>query len=142
MIINYPGPCLENSTSSLNSDVFIKSVLVGDTAVGKTSFLHRFTDDTFSDNYIATIGVDFRFKQFEVQSKEVKMQIWDTAGQERYRSLCNIYYKGADLIILMFDLANKVNSPEIIRVDGGRLAAGGIHLLFGKRNQAPDPRVN
>jgi len=89
--------------------VFIKSVLVGDTTVGKTSFLYRFTDDTFSDSYIATIGVDFRFKQFAVRDKEVKMQIWDTAGQERFRSLCNIYYKGADLIILMFDLTNAVS---------------------------------
>ncbi len=89
--------------------MFIKSVLVGDTTVGKTSFLYRFTDDTFSDSYIATIGVDFRFKQFAVRDKEVKMQIWDTAGQERFRSLCNIYYKGADLIILMFDLTNAVS---------------------------------
>ena len=84
-------------------------MLVGDTTVGKTSFLYRFTDDTFSDSYIATIGVDFRFKQFAVRDKEVKMQIWDTAGQERFRSLCNIYYKGADLIILMFDLTNAVS---------------------------------
>jgi Ras-related protein Rab-1A len=82
--------------------------------VGKTSFLYRFTDDSFADNYIATIGVDFRFKQFECQSKEIKMQIWDTAGQERYRSLCNIYYKGADLIILIFDLTNIVKLLENI----------------------------
>ena len=64
----------------LNYDYFIKGVLVGDTSVGKTSFLNRFTDDSFSETYITTIGVDFKFKKFKLNEKEIKLQLWDTAG--------------------------------------------------------------
>lgn len=58
-------------------------VLIGDTGVGKSCLLLRFADDTFSENYISTIGVDFRFRSVKVDKKVIKLQIWDTAGQER-----------------------------------------------------------
>lgn len=89
-------------------DYFLKAVLIGDAGVGKTSFLHKFADDKFLENYLPTIGVDFKFKIFECLEKKIKLQIWDTAGQERYRSLCNIYYKGADFIMIVFDLSDRV----------------------------------
>ena len=70
---------------------------------------------------MTTIGVDFRFKFLNIDDKVIKVQLWDTAGQERYRSLCNIYYKGADFIIMVFDLTDIVDSSENLREPGQRL---------------------
>ncbi len=67
--------------------------MVGDSAVGKSSLLLRFADNEFNENYMITIGVDFRFKSVTVNSRIVKLQIWDTAGQERFRTIVNTYYK-------------------------------------------------
>ena len=69
--------------------------------------LVRFADDDFIENYSATIGVDFRFRSINHCNRKVKLQIWDTAGQERYRTITNAYYKGAEGIILCFDLFKK-----------------------------------
>ena len=85
-------------------DHFFKMVLLGDSSVGKSCLLVRFADDDFNTNYVSTIGVDFRFKSLRHNGKKIKLQIWDTAGQERYRTITNAYYKGADGIILVFDL--------------------------------------
>eukprot|EP00347_Sterkiella_histriomuscorum_P000689 403374881 len=88
-------------------DYLFKLVLIGDTCVGKSSLLVRFADDCFSENYITTIGVDFRFRTLQINKSTIKLQIWDTAGQERYRTITNAYYKGADGIIIVFDICSK-----------------------------------
>ena len=88
-------------------DNLFKLVLLGDSCVGKSCLLVRFADDDFIENYSATIGVDFRFRSINRQGRKVKLQIWDTAGQERYRTITNAYYKGAEGIILCFDLFKK-----------------------------------
>ena len=68
-------------------------MIVGESSVGKSCLLLRFSDDNFIENYMATMGVDFRFKSIKVDNKTVKLQIWDTAGQERFRTVTNTYYK-------------------------------------------------
>ena len=88
-------------------DYLFKLVLIGDTHVGKSCLLVRFADDCFQENYICTIGVDFRFRTLQINKINIKLQIWDTAGQERYRTITNAYYKGADGIIVVFDINNK-----------------------------------
>ena len=88
-------------------DYIFKIVLVGDTCVGKSCILVRFSDDIFVDNYVTTIGVDFRFKTLIVNNKIAKIQIWDTAGQERYRSITTAYYRGAAAIIIVCDMTNR-----------------------------------
>ena len=88
-------------------DNLFKLVLLGDSCVGKSCLLVRFADDDFIENYSATIGVDFRFRSIKHCGRKVKLQIWDTAGQERYRTITNAYYKGAEGIILCFDLFKK-----------------------------------
>ena len=88
-------------------DNLFKLVLLGDSCVGKSCLLVRFADDDFIENYSATIGVDFRFRSINHCGRKVKLQIWDTAGQERYRTITNAYYKGAEGIILCFDLFKK-----------------------------------
>ena len=67
----------------------------------------RFADDDFTENYVTTIGVDFRFRTLRIEDYAVKLQIWDTAGQERYRTITNAYYRGADGIIVVFDLSSR-----------------------------------
>jgi len=87
-------------------DYLFKLVLIGDSGVGKSCLLLRFADDNFTDSYISTIGVDFRFRTIPIEGKTVKLQIWDTAGQERFRTITSAYYRGADGIIMVYDVTN------------------------------------
>ena len=97
-----------------NTDFSFKILLLGDSSVGKTCFLKRYTDDTFQDAYLSTIGFDFKFKQITLNSgKEVRVQLWDTAGQERFRTIAKSYYKGAHGIILMYDVTNRKTYENI-----------------------------
>jgi Ras-related protein Rab-1A len=89
------------------SDHLFKLVLIGDSGVGKSCLLLRFADDNFTESYISTIGVDFRFRTVNVDNKTVKLQIWDTAGQERFRTITSAYYRGADGIIMVYDVTNR-----------------------------------
>jgi small GTP-binding protein len=84
-----------------------KIVLVGDSAVGKSSMLGRYIHGDFYENFYATLGVDFQTKEIISNNKYAKLQIWDTAGQERYRKLSQSYFRNAHCYILMFDLSNK-----------------------------------
>lgn len=66
----------------------------------------KIQDDAFTESYISTIGVDFRFRTVKIDGKTVKLQIWDTAGQERFRTITSAYYRGADGIIMVYDTTN------------------------------------
>lgn len=87
-------------------DVCVKSIIIGDSGVGKSSLLYRFSDQDWNPHYIATIGVDFKVMTFERSNKVVKLQLWDTAGQERFRTITHSYYRGAHGIMLVFDVTN------------------------------------
>ena len=100
-------------TKNKDYDYIFKLVLTGDTCVGKSCILVRFSDDIFDDNYVTTIGVDFRFKTMAIKNKIVKIQIWDTAGQERYRSITTAYYRGAAAIIICCDCTNRESFDNI-----------------------------
>jgi len=90
-----------------NYDYLFKVLLIGDSNSGKSCVLNRYTDDVFTDNYFSTIGVDFKIRTTEIDSKRIKLQIWDTAGQERFRVITSAYYRGAHGIIIVFDVTNK-----------------------------------
>ena len=93
--------------SDLNENVY-KLLLLGDSTVGKTCFLIKYTDQSFQDIHMATIGLDYRVKTMKLKNnKEVKIQIWDTAGQDRFRSITKNYYKGSHGIILIYDITNR-----------------------------------
>ena len=81
-------------------DYLFKLLLIGNSGVGKSCLLLRFSDDTYTNDYISTIGVDFKIKTVELDGKTVKLQIWDTAGQERFRTITSSYYRGSHGIII------------------------------------------
>jgi GTPase SAR1 family protein len=81
-----------------------------DAGVGKSSIMLRFCDDSFDPHLGSTIGVDFKVKMTDLRGKRVKMTIWDTAGQERFRTLTSSYYRGAQGIILVYDVTRKGKS--------------------------------
>jgi Ras-related protein Rab-1A len=91
---------------SSSCDMVYKILLLGDSSVGKTCFLLRFTEDTFTDNHISTIGVDYKLKIINSDDKIVKLQVWDTAGQDRFRSITKNYFRGSHGIVLLYDITS------------------------------------
>lgn len=95
-----------SSTSQSEFDYLFKMLLIGDSGVGKSSLLLSFTSDTFEE-LSPTIGVDFKIKMVTVGGKRLKLAIWDTAGQERFRTLTSSYYRGAQGIIMVYDVTRR-----------------------------------
>ena len=92
---------------SQDYDYLFKVLLLGDSDVGKSSLILRYTEETFSSKLVNSIGVDFKMKKKEIDGKVIKVQIWDTAGHERFRAITYSYYRGANAIIIVFDLSDK-----------------------------------
>lgn len=88
-------------------DYIYKILIIGNSGVGKSSILLRFTDNIFKDSFISTIGVDFKVKTIQLDNRIIKLQLWDTAGQERFKTITHSYYRGAHGVILVFDLTDK-----------------------------------
>lgn len=85
-------------------------MLLGDSCTGKTCLLIRYKDGTFlNNNFISTVGIDYRSKLLEIDKYRVKLQIYDTAGQERFRSITSSYYRDADALLLVFDVTNRTS---------------------------------
>uniref|UniRef100_A0A3P8WNS7 small monomeric GTPase n=1 Tax=Cynoglossus semilaevis TaxID=244447 RepID=A0A3P8WNS7_CYNSE len=85
----------------------LKLLIIGESGVGKSSLLLRFTEDTFDPEQTATIGVDFKVKTLAIDGNKAKLAIWDTAGQERFRTLTPSYYRGAQGVILVYDVTKR-----------------------------------
>lgn len=90
----------------LETNYVFKIIMVGDSNVGKSSLLMKYSNNKFSEKYISTIGVDFKIKTIDYNGKTIKLQIWDTAGQERFKNIITTYYRGNHAIIIAFDLTN------------------------------------
>jgi small GTP-binding protein len=96
-------------------DFLLKIVLIGDSGVGKTNLLTRFTRGDFDPDSKSTIGVEFATKTLEIEGKTVKAQIWDTAGQERYRAITPAYYRGAVGSLLLYDISSSLTFQSLPR---------------------------
>ena len=90
-----------------------KILTLGETTVGKSSILNKFTDNVFTSTQLPTIGIDFKIKNIKIGELNIGLKIWDTAGQERYRNITKQYFKGADGILLVFDLTKRDTFDKI-----------------------------
>lgn len=96
-------------------DYLFKIVLIGDSGVGKSNILSRFTRNEFCLESKSTIGVEFATRTLQVEGKTVKAQIWDTAGQERYRAITSAYYRGAVGALLVYDITKRQTFDNVLR---------------------------
>ncbi|KAL8141377.1 hypothetical protein V2J09_007398 [Rumex salicifolius] len=97
---------MEKSGNEANFDYLFKLLLIGDSGVGKSTLLMSFISDTFEE-LSPTIGVDFKIKYVTIGGKKLKLAIWDTAGQERFRTLTSSYYRGAQGVIMVYDVTRR-----------------------------------
>lgn len=91
----------------------MKVVLIGDAAVGKTSLLNRYFTGSHSNTIQPTLGAAFTTKDAVANGEKVRLQIWDTSGEERYRSMAPLYYRGADAVIIVYDVTNKASFDDV-----------------------------
>lgn len=85
----------------------LKILLIGESAVGKSCLLLRYTEDIYHDSGMATIGVDFKTKYVDIDGKRAKLQIYDTSGQEKFRAITKAYYRGAHGVLVVFDVSRR-----------------------------------
>jgi len=113
--------------------------MIGDAGVGKSSMLLRFTDDSFDDHIQSTIGVDFKVKHLDVANKRIKLTIWDTAGQERFRTLTSSYYRGAQGVVLVYDVTRRDSFENLeqwlkeVKMYSPNNGEGVVKLLVGNK---------
>ena len=96
-------------------DYLFKVVLIGDSGVGKSNLLSRFTRNEFSLDSKSTIGVEFATRSIQHDGKIIKAQIWDTAGQERYRAITSAYYRGAVGALLVYDITKEASFENVAK---------------------------
>ena len=94
-------------------DYLFKVLLIGDSGVGKSSIMLRFSEDAFNETFLATIGIDFKIRTLNLNGIKVKLQVWDTAGQERFHSITAHYFRGAMGIMLVYDISDPASFNNI-----------------------------
>ncbi|QQP53278.1 Ras-related protein Rab-35, partial [Caligus rogercresseyi] len=123
-------------------DHLFKLLIIGDSGVGKSSLLLRFADNSFSGNYITTIGVDFKIRTLELKGERVKLQIWDTAGQERFRTITATYYRGTHGVLVVYDVSDGESFANVKRwlheIEANCSSEGVSRVLVGNKNDG-DP---
>ena len=104
----------ESLSEESKNEETIKIIILGDSKVGKTSFIIRFTKNKFDETYLATIGIDYIYRIINIENKQYKLMYYDTAGEEKYKSIPKNYIKNMQGIILMYDITNKLSFDSII----------------------------
>lgn len=125
-------------------DYLFKLLLIGDSGVGKSCLLLRFADNSYTESYISTIGVDFKIRTVDIDGKTVKLQIWDTAGQERFRTITSSYYRGSHGIIVVYDVTDQESFNNVKQwfKEIDRYATEGVtKLLVGNKSDLTAKKV-
>ncbi len=94
-------------------DVKYKIMVLGESKVGKTSLIKRYTKDQFGGVYLTTVGMDFQDKIIEIEDKKVRLQIWDTAGQERFRNVTKSYFQSSQGLVLVYDITDRESFEKL-----------------------------
>ena len=94
-------------------DVKYKIMVLGESKVGKTSLIKRYTKDQFGGVYLTTVGMDFQDKIIEIEDKKVRLQVWDTAGQERFRNVTKSYFQSSQGLLVVYDITDKESFEKI-----------------------------
>ena len=97
----------ESTVSNHPYDQKIKIMVIGESLVGKTALITKYTKNTFGGAYLTTVGIDFQDKFLNINGKEIKIELWDTAGQERFRNIAKNYFQSSDGFLLVYDLTKK-----------------------------------
>eukprot|EP01125_Pyxidicula_operculata_P016591 TRINITY_DN5728_c0_g1_i2.p1 TRINITY_DN5728_c0_g1~~TRINITY_DN5728_c0_g1_i2.p1 ORF type:complete len:207 (+),score=40.46 TRINITY_DN5728_c0_g1_i2:40-660(+) len=121
-----------------------KILLVGDSAVGKSAVILRFTDRKYGETFVPTIGVDFRQRTIEVNGTTAKLQVWDTAGQENFHSITTSFFRGAHGIILVYDVTNASSFesiPNWIRDIDQHASENVQKILIGNKSDKEDREI-
>ena len=122
-----------------------KILTLGESSVGKTCILRRFVEGQFFKNQLSTIGIDFKAKTLQVGGHDIRLKIWDTAGEERFRNITAQYYKGAEGIILVFDLTKRESFDKINdwmnQIKSNTKADEISIVLLGNKKDAVNERV-
>jgi len=105
-VVTNETPSKKSEPKQQTGEIAMKLLILGDSGVGKTCLLLRFADDSYSDSFISTIGIDFKHRTIELDGRKIKLQIWDTAGQERYRTITAAYYRSAQGILMCYDVTD------------------------------------
>ena len=124
-------------------DLMFKILLLGDSGVGKSSLLLRYTKHEFNVDMRSTIGVEFALKYLKIDNFQLKVQIWDTAGMERYRSITSAYYKGAKGVIIVYDICREKSFENVdkwIEDFKSKADEDAVILLIGNKNDLDDKR--
>jgi Ras-related protein Rab-1A len=126
-------------------DQLFKLLIIGDSGVGKTCLLTRYTDNIMMDTYTATIGVDFKVKTLHIDGQAIRLQIWDTAGQERFRTVCRSYYRGAQGIVLVYDVTDLQSFQNVTAAWASEITSNAppdiVKLLVGTKSDLTTYRV-
>ena len=103
----------ENKNDDKDYDYLFKYIIIGDSAVGKTNLILRFTENKFTEAHQLTLAVEFGSKNVKIEDKNYRIQIWDTAGSERFRSITRSYYNNSVCAIVVYDIANKKSFENV-----------------------------
>jgi Ras-related protein Rab-1A len=97
----------------MNNNFLFRILLIGDSGVGKSSILNRFSDDVFNANYSTTIGVDFRSKNIKIDHQHISIEMWDSTGHKRFRDITRSFYRKTNCVIVIFDLSFRQSFQNI-----------------------------
>lgn len=126
------------------SDLVLKILTLGESTVGKTSIIMRYTDNTFSQQFLSTVGIDFKAKIIDYKDKKIKVLLVDTSGQVRFRNIAANYYKSADGILFVYDITSKDSLAKfdywLSQIKQSSNISSDAIFLFGNKNDMVNER--